>query len=55
MDTNCRSIHGFVCAVGHGGTLAGVSIGLKEKNKNIKISFQILWVHLIFSLLNLIN
>ena len=31
-------IHGFVCAVGTGGTLAGVSIGLKEKNKNIKIA-----------------
>jgi cysteine synthase len=31
-------IHGFVCAVGTGGTLAGVSIGLKEKNKNIAIA-----------------
>ena len=31
-------IHGFVCAVGTGGTIAGVSIGLKEKNKNIKIA-----------------
>jgi cysteine synthase len=31
-------IDGFVCAVGSGGTLAGVSIGLKEKNKNIKIA-----------------
>jgi cysteine synthase A len=31
-------IHAFVCAVGTGGTLAGVSIGLKEKNKNIKIA-----------------
>ena len=31
-------IHGFVCAVGTGGTLAGVSIGLKERNKNIKIA-----------------
>jgi len=30
-------VHGFICAVGTGGTLAGVSIGLKEKNKNIKI------------------
>jgi cysteine synthase A len=27
-----------VCAVGTGGTLAGVSIGLKEKNKNIAIA-----------------
>ena len=31
-------IHGFVCSAGTGGTLAGVSIGLKEKNKNIKIA-----------------
>jgi cysteine synthase A len=34
------NIHGFVCAVGTGGTLAGVSIGLKEKNKNIKIALS---------------
>jgi cysteine synthase A len=33
-------IHGFVCAVGTGGTLAGVSIGLKEKNKNIKVALS---------------
>ena len=33
-------IHGFVCAVGTGGTLSGVSIGLKEKNKNIKIALS---------------
>ena len=33
-------IHGFVCAVGTGGTLAGLSIGLKEKNKNIKIALS---------------
>jgi cysteine synthase len=31
-------IDGFVCAVGSGGTLAGVSMGLKAKNKNIKIA-----------------
>ena len=31
-------VHGFICAVGTGGTLAGVSIGLKKKNKNIKIA-----------------
>jgi cysteine synthase len=31
-------IHGFICSVGTGGTLAGVSIGLKERNKNIKIA-----------------
>jgi cysteine synthase A len=33
-------INGFVCAVGTGGTLAGVSIGLKEKNKDIKIALS---------------
>ena len=31
-------IDGFVSAVGSGGTLAGVSMGLKSKNKNIKIA-----------------
>ena len=34
------SIDGFTCAVGTGGTLAGVSIGLKERNKNIKIALS---------------
>ena len=34
------SIDGFTCAVGTGGTLAGVSIGLKKKNKNIKIALS---------------
>ena len=33
-------IDAFVCAVGTGGTLAGVSIGLKNKNKNIKIALS---------------
>ena len=33
-------VHGFVCSVGTGGTLAGVSIGLKERNKNIKIALS---------------
>jgi cysteine synthase A len=31
-------IDGFTCAVGTGGTLAGVAIGLKEKNKGIRIA-----------------
>jgi cysteine synthase A len=31
-------IDGFVCAVGSGGTLAGVAIGLREKNKNVAIA-----------------
>ena len=30
-------VDGFVCSVGSGGTLAGVSIGLKAKNPDIKI------------------
>jgi cysteine synthase A len=34
------SIDGFICAVGTGGTLAGVSVGLKNKNKNIKIALS---------------
>ena len=33
-------VDGFTCAVGTGGTLAGVSIGLKSKNKNIKIALS---------------
>ncbi len=33
-------IDGFICSVGTGGTLAGVSMGLKEKNKNIKIGLS---------------
>ena len=34
------NIDGFTCAVGTGGTLAGVSIGLKSKNKNIKVALS---------------
>ena len=33
-------IDGFTCAVGTGGTLSGVSIGLKQKNKNIQIALS---------------
>lgn len=36
-DTNGK-IDGFACAVGTGGTLAGVSMALKERNPNIKIA-----------------
>jgi cysteine synthase A len=32
------TVDGFVCAVGTGGTLAGVSLALKQRNKNIKIA-----------------
>jgi cysteine synthase A len=31
------AVDGFVSAVGSGGTLAGVAIGLREKNKDVKI------------------
>ncbi|MEC7136688.1 MAG: cysteine synthase A [Pseudomonadota bacterium] len=34
------SVDGFTCAVGTGGTLAGVSIGLKNKNKDIQIALS---------------
>ncbi len=30
-------VDGFICAVGTGGTLAGVGIALKERNKNVRI------------------
>ena len=33
-------IDGFVCSVGTGGTLAGVSVGLKGKKNNIKIALS---------------
>ncbi len=33
-------VDAFTCAVGTGGTLAGVSLGLKKKNKNIKIALS---------------
>ena len=33
-------VDAFTCAVGTGGTLSGVSIGLKNKNKNIKIALS---------------
>ena len=33
-------VDAFTCAVGTGGTLAGVSIGLKSKNKNVKIALS---------------
>ena len=36
-DETGGKVDGFVCAVGSGGTLAGVSRYLKEKNKNITI------------------
>lgn len=32
------TVDGFTCAIGTGGTLTGVSLGLKEKNSNIQIA-----------------
>ena len=49
MDIHCRTtgaeiweqtdgkVDGFVCAVGTGGTLAGVSVALKERNRGVTI------------------
>ncbi|MGE5538771.1 MAG: cysteine synthase A [Gemmatimonas sp.] len=31
-------VDGFVCAVGTGGTLAGIGMALKERNRNVKIA-----------------
>jgi cysteine synthase A len=36
-DQTDGKVDGFICAVGSGGTLAGVAIALKERNKNIRI------------------
>ncbi|QRM55325.1 cysteine synthase A [Sinorhizobium sp. BG8] len=36
-DTDGK-VDGFVCAVGSGGTLAGVAAGLREKNSSVKIA-----------------
>jgi cysteine synthase A len=33
-------IDGFTCAVGTGGTLAGIGIALKERNKNVRIALS---------------
>ena len=33
-----HKVDGFVCAVGTGGTLAGVAIALKNRNKNVRIA-----------------
>lgn len=33
-------VDGFICAVGSGGTLGGVSMALKEHNKNIRIALS---------------
>jgi cysteine synthase A len=37
-DETQGKVDGFVCAVGTGGTLAGVSMGLKAKNKDVTIA-----------------
>src|SRR6478735_8463808 len=33
-----HKVDGFVCAVGTGGTLAGVALALKSRNKNVRIA-----------------
>lgn len=37
FDQTNGKIDGFICAVGSGGTLGGVALALKERNKDIKI------------------
>ena len=39
-DQTGGEIHGFTCAVGSGGTLAGVGLALKERNPNIRIALS---------------
>jgi cysteine synthase len=36
-DQTGGKVDGFICAVGSGGTLGGVALALKERNKNIRI------------------
>ena len=37
-EQTAGKVDGFVCAVGSGGTLAGVAMGLRAKNPNVKIA-----------------
>ena len=37
-DETDGKVDGFVCSVGTGGTLAGIGIALKERNKDVKIA-----------------
>lgn len=37
FDQTNGAVNGFICAVGSGGTLAGVALGLRDRKKNIKI------------------
>jgi cysteine synthase A len=39
-DQTDGEIHGFTCAIGSGGTLAGVGMALKERNPNIRIALS---------------
>src|SRR5450631_2129215 len=36
-EQTAGKVDGFICAVGTGGTLAGIGIALKERNKDVKI------------------
>ena len=38
FDQTDGKVDGFVCSVGTGGTLAGIGIALKERNKSVKIA-----------------
>ena len=38
LDQTDGKVDGFVCSVGTGGTLAGIGIALKERNKAVKIA-----------------
>ncbi len=49
------TIDGFTCAVGTGGTLAGVSIGLKKRIKILKLLYPIQWDHRFILMLKIIN
>ncbi|HVV28340.1 MAG TPA: cysteine synthase A [Rhizomicrobium sp.] len=37
-DQTGGKVDGFICAVGSGGTLGGVAIALKERNRNVRIA-----------------
>jgi cysteine synthase A len=40
LEQTGGKVDGFVCAVGTGGTLAGVSLGLKAKNPDIRVALS---------------
>lgn len=48
-------VDAFICSVGTGGTLAGVSIGLKKRITKLKLHYLIQWVRLFILILKKIN